>query len=313
MIRVGAVSIDTSHPLAFGKLMLESGRARYTAVYNGGFREDDEVEGFMRQFTLEKKCSTLEELVDSVEIGFIHSCNWDRHLELAIPFFEAGKPVFIDKPIAGNPSDLKLFEEASAKGNVILGSSSARYAEEIEELKRTVSDASEEIIHACGTCGVDEFNYGVHIVEAIGGILGDGAVSTRFCGKAEKAGAKCESYCVLYENGSSALYSNFTGAWQPFQITAVTTKNTHSLRIKSKIYKALLKRIFDYMETGENGLAGIESLTESVRIMLAGKISREKGGEPVALSSIPADYAGFDGAEFEEEYAAAAKKIYIPQ
>ena len=38
MIRIGAVNIDTSHPLAFSEYLLKGNRARYVAVYNDGFR-----------------------------------------------------------------------------------------------------------------------------------------------------------------------------------------------------------------------------------------------------------------------------------
>ena len=62
MIRVGAVNIDTSHPLGFGEVMERDNRARYVAVYNDSFRDHGEVEGFIRRFGLERRCDTLEEL-----------------------------------------------------------------------------------------------------------------------------------------------------------------------------------------------------------------------------------------------------------
>ncbi len=314
MIKIGAVDIDTSHPLAFGALMEASGRGKYTAVYNEGFRGEDEVEGFMKKFNIEQKYSDLSELAGSVDIGFIHSCNWDKHASHAKHFIEAGKPVFIDKPIAGNPADLAFLEEAEKGGAVILGSSSARYAEEIEDFNSKCPDEAGEILNVFGTCGVDEFNYGVHIVEAIGGILGTGAVSTRFCGRAERDGKKCETFFIEYAGGESAVYNNFTGSWQPFDLTVMTGSATHNFRIDTKkIYGALLDRIFNYMETGKNELAPVSELAESVRVMLAGKISRESGGNPVSLSAIPEDYAGFDGGKFEREYSGKAKKIFVKE
>ena len=47
MIRIGAVNIDTSHPLGFGEVMEKDDRARYVGVYNDSFRPDSEVEGFI--------------------------------------------------------------------------------------------------------------------------------------------------------------------------------------------------------------------------------------------------------------------------
>ena len=310
MIRVGAVDIDTSHPVAFAEILKNSGRACYTAVYNRGFRGDDEVEGFLRKFELDKRCSSLDELVESVDIGFIHSCNWNKHAEYAKPFIDAGKPVFIDKPLAGNPADLLFLEKAASSGAVILGSSSARYAGEINSFKAQAEDSVGDVLHVFGSCGVDEFNYGLHIVEAIGGILGTGAEAVRFCGRACGGDKFCETYFVRYKNGASAVYSNFTWTHHPFEIIILGSKNTRKFTIDTtKIYQAMLEKVIDYMETGENGLAGINALTESVKIMLAGKLSRERGGEEVFLCSIPPDYSGFDGREFEEEYSEKARKF----
>ncbi len=310
MIRVGAVDIDTSHPVAFAEILKNSGRARYTAVYNRGFRSDDEVEGFIKKFELEKRCSSLDELVESVDIGFIHSCNWNKHVEYAKPFIDAGKPVFIDKPLAGNPADLLFLEKAASSGGVILGSSSARYAFEIDGFNARAEESAGDVLHVFGSCGVDEFNYGVHIVEAIGGILGTGAGAVRFCGRASGGDKFCETYFVSYKSGASAVYSNFTGTHHPFEIIIMGSKNTCRFTIDTaKIYRAMLEKVIDYMETKENGLAGINALTESIKIMLAGKLSRERGGEEVLLDSIPPDYSGFDGRGFEEKYSEKARKF----
>ena len=133
MIRIGAVNIDTSHPLGFGEVMEKDDRARYVGVYNDSFRPDSEVEGFIRRFGLEKRCNTLEELAAMCDIGFIHGCDWDDHLRCAMPFIEQGKPVFIDKPLVGNLADCRRVEQLVKDGAVILGASSARYAYEVQQ------------------------------------------------------------------------------------------------------------------------------------------------------------------------------------
>ena len=71
MIRIGVANIDVSHPKAFAEYLKKDGRARYVAVYNDGFRGDDEVEAFMRGYGLEKRCDSVEELADCVDIGFV--------------------------------------------------------------------------------------------------------------------------------------------------------------------------------------------------------------------------------------------------
>lgn len=312
MTRIGVVNIDVSHPLVFSQYLHKGDRARYVAVYNDGFRGDDEVEAFIAQQGLEKRCRSIEELAEMVDIGFVQSCNWNNHIKQAMPFIKKGKPVSIDKPIVGSLADCVKLEELVSKGAVILGSSSVRYAREIIEFRSRSEEERGKIVNIFGTAGVDEFNYGIHIVEAIGGLAGTGAVSCKFAGRGELDGKICETFFVKYADGVTAVYNTFQGVWQPFEIVILTTKSTHQFRIdSSKIYTSLLDRICDYMETGKSDLAPVKTLTESIKIMLAGRISRAQDGREIKLTDIPANDSGYNGDAFERAYAAAATKIYI--
>ena len=312
MIRIGVVNIDVSHPKSFSEYLKLGDRARYVAVYNDGFRGDDEVEGFIKSAGLEKRCGSIEELADMVDIGFVQGCNWDLHLKHAQPFIDRKKPVFIDKPIVGKLADCGKLEKLAAAGKVILGSSSVRYSQEVVDFLKKPESEVGKILNIFGTAGVDEFNYAIHVVEAIGGILGTGAASTKFVAGTTIDGKTNETFFVKYASGATATYCVTYGLWQPFEIVVTTTKGTFHFKIDTgKIYAALLDRICDYMETGKNTLAPIVNITESVKIMLAGRISRARNGVEVKLSDIPKDDPGFDGAVFEKGYAAAAKKMYL--
>lgn len=312
MIRIGVVNIDVSHPQAFCEYLLKSDRARYVAVFNDSFREDDEVDAFIHKAQLEKRCKSIEELADMVDVGFVQSANWDDHIAQAMPFIERNKPVFIDKPIVGNIRDCRRLEELAANGAVILGSSSVRYCNEILEFNARSEEDRGRIVSVFGTSGVDEFNYAIHMVEGIGGLVGTGAVSNRFAGRAEVDGKVCESYCAHYAGGVMAIYNTFIGLWQPSEVVIMTTKGTTQFRIDNwKLYAALLDRICDFLETGRNPLAPVTDITEAIKIMLAGRISRENGGRVVKLSDIPEDDPGFDGTEFARQYAAISPKIYL--
>lgn len=189
MIRVGVANIDTSHPLVFADVMKKEGRMRYTGVYDDSFRSEEEVEGMIARFGLEKRCSTLEELADMSDIGFIQGCNWADHLRCAMPFIKKGKPVFLDKPMVGSVADCRRLRELIKNGAKIVGSSSDRYAEEIRDFLSMDPLERGDMVTVYGTAGVDEFNYGIHIVEAISGLMGQGAESVRYMGRADQGGA----------------------------------------------------------------------------------------------------------------------------
>ncbi len=308
MIRIGIINIDTSHPITFAEYLKQGKRARYTAVYNDGFRSDVEVEAFIGKYGLEKRCSSIEELADCVDIGFVQGSNWNRHLSQARLFLTAGKPVFIDKPIVGSLSDCLKLEELAVDGAVILGSSSVRYANEVTEFMSILEEERGKVLNIYGTAGVDEFNYAIHIVEAIDALAGADALSTRFIGRGCLGSNICETFFVTFNNGITATYNTCHGLWQPFEVVVMTTKTIYHFRIDNKkLYGTLLDRICDYMETGTNRLAPVSRLTHAVKIMLAGRLSRENGGSEVMLRNIPENDPGFDGDKFEREYAAAAQ------
>ena len=309
MFRIGCVNIDTSHPGSFAAKIAENKLdMRYTAIFNDGFRSDEEVKTFMKNNNIEKRYTCLKEMAKDVDIAFIHDCNWEKHIEHAMPFIEAGKPVFLDKPIVGNLKDCYKIEELVKKGAKILGSSSVRYAFDIEELKKKISANGETIATVFGTSGVDEFNYGVHIMEGIHNLLGAGVYSTKYLGASRNGAKPAEQYLVKWNNGIQVIYQVQTGQWQAFHLVVTTDKAIHHIQVDStQIYLALLKRIEAFLKENKP-LAPIEELTETVKIYLAGKKSRETGGQEIVLQSLSAGDAGFDGYSFEKGYANAAIK-----
>lgn len=306
MYRIGCVGIDTSHPTAFINVMREAQLdMAYSAVFNDGFRSDAEVAVFMEKAGLKTRCKTLEELVDQVDIGFIHDCNWDRHLDLAAPFIAAKKPVFIDKPIVGSLADCLRIEALAANGAVMLGGSSLRYAYEMVELRETLAAAGEQPMTVYGTCGVDEFNYGIHIVEAIHGLLGPGAQCVTYLGQTAGKEAPIEQFLIEWNSNTRAIYQIQTGPWQPNHVIVQTQKNVHYRAIDiTKVYDALLRRIEGFLK-GAPAPTAMPVLTEAVRICLAGKKSKEREGLPVLLTDLTESDAGFNGSAFERAYAAA--------
>lgn len=171
MFRIGTVNIDTSHAPSFAEILQKGDVARYTCVYNDGFRTDEEVDAFITRFGLEKRYTSLEEMAGNVDIAFIQGCDWDRHLALAEPFVKAGVPVFIDKPIVGNLRDCHTLEAWAASGAVILGTSALRYTYEHDDFFSVPAADRGDIVHVTTSVGVDEFNYAIHAVESIMGFM----------------------------------------------------------------------------------------------------------------------------------------------
>ncbi|MBO4452470.1 MAG: Gfo/Idh/MocA family oxidoreductase [Clostridia bacterium] len=310
MIRIGTVNIDTSHAPSFAEILLKGEDARYTAIYNDGFRTDAEVEHFIEKYGLEKRYYDLSEMAKNIDVAFIQSCNWDRHIELSKPFIDAGVPVFIDKPIAGNLKDLKEIERLAANGAVIIGTSAMRYTYEHDSFFAVPEENRGNVLHVTAMVGVDEFNYAIHAVESIMGFLpGIKPVSTRYLGTGNVNGAETDSYFVRFDNGAAADYHICKKCWQPSTALVLTDKTGFAYKIDSnKVYEAMLKRFVRYMNGEKEALASVESMTDSVKIMLAGIKSRANGGSEEFILNLSENDPSFDGYAFEEFYAAQQRK-----
>ena len=315
MIKIGAITIDVSHPKAFSELVAAGDRARYVAVYNDGFRGTDEVEAFAKKMDL-KICDTLEELAETVDIGFVHCCNWDKHLNYVKPFIERGKPIFIDKPIVGNIEDLEKLEKLCASGAKIIGTSALRYCEEVDLVREEMKRDGVVPMHTAVTVGSDEFNYAIHAVELICGFNEARPVSCRHLAKSEIDGKSCDIFFVTFENGASAQYINVLGKFVTFYASVVTTNpgynKDYGFKIdSSKFYQAMLDQVCDYVENKPNRIATCQEMCDAIRIMLAGNASKKHGGIEVACDSPLLKDGAYDGNEFERGYAAKARKMYL--
>ncbi len=313
MIKIGVVSLDVSHPLGFAEEMEKYCMdMKYEYLCNKSFRGDDEASWFVKRFNLKGEVKEIEEMVDKVDVGFIQSCNWEKHLEQALPFINAGKPVFIDKPIVGNVKDARRLQELVKNGAKIIGSSSARYADEIQAfLAKPISERG-EVLSVFGTCGVDEFNYSIHIAEILSELAGANAVEMQFSGQSKTVdGKKVESYSIKYENGVTAYYQTCIGAWRPFHLTVMTTVGSYQIAIdSSKIYASLLREIYRKLTGRTNKIKDVDTLINSCLIMMCGKKSRdEQNGKWVKIEQLT-DKDGFDGYAFEKTYGAHSSKMY---
>ena len=164
-----------------------------------------------------------------------------------------------------------------------------------------------EILTIYGICGVDEFNYAVHVLEGFSALAQSDMISTKYIGEAKGA----EMYCVEFENEIKGIYQFVKGPWYPFSFTVMTTKNTYVLDVKPNgLYVPMLREIHKQLTEGKSRLADVEKLINCTQAMLCGKKSKEQlNGAEVTIDMLEADDK-FDGYAFEKEYGANAGVLY---
>ena len=188
-IRLGIIGLDTSHAIAFTELLNgESPDAafqgcRIVAAYPQGSRDIESSVSRVPQYTETVRglgveiVDSIETLVERVDGVLLESNDGRPHLEQVLPVINAGKPVFIDKPIAGSLVDaVRIFDAAQQAGVPVWSASSLRYNEQTQAVRNgsvgsvlgcdAYSPAALESTHP------DLFWYGIHGVETLFTVMG---------------------------------------------------------------------------------------------------------------------------------------------
>src|SRR5687768_8648515 len=191
-LRLGMVGLDTGHVIAFTKILHDRTvkdhvpGARVVAAYKAGSPDIKSswtlVEGYTAKLRDEfgvKLYDSIEELARNVDGVLIESVDGRPHLAQARAVILAGKPLYIEKPVAASLKDaLEIFTLARKHGVPVFSSSALRFAGEtlavrngsIGRVQRaeTSSPAKLEPTHT------DLFWYGVHGVESLFTVMGTG-------------------------------------------------------------------------------------------------------------------------------------------
>src|SRR5207248_7977569 len=112
------------------------------------------IAGFTKTLREEYKVeivASIPDLLKKVDAVLLESVDGRPHLEQVRPVIEAGKPVFIDKPVAASLADtIEIFELAKKKKVPCFSSSSLRFS---DKLKGLATDESIGKLQRCDTTG----------------------------------------------------------------------------------------------------------------------------------------------------------------
>lgn len=296
LIRVGVIGLDTSHAPAFAKCLNDETYSGYVpgckvvAAYPKGSPDIESstsrVPGYTKQFQEMgiEIVDSIPALVAKVDAVLLETNDGRPHLEQVRPVLQAGKPVFIDKPIAGSLKDaIQIFAEAEAAGVPVFSASSLRYIKFGQEVRDgsigevtgadTYSPASLEATHP------DLFWYGIHGVEALFTVMGPGCE--------EVVRMSTPDYDVVVGKWSDGRIGTFRGiraGARGYGGTAFGTKGTQVIGPYAG-YSPLVEDIVKFFKSGKSPVAKEETL-EIYAFMEAADESKRQGGKPVSVKEV---------------------------
>src|SRR5262245_32897728 len=191
LLKIGVIGLDTSHSIAFTKYLNsdkappELANCKVVAAYPRGSADIESSTSRIPKYSEDIKAlgvevvGSIDELLKRVDYVLLETNDGRPHLEQALQCFKAGKPTFIDKPIAASLADaIAIFEAAHKYNCPTFTSSSLRYGKQTQAIRNdslgkiykaeTTSPASLEKTHP------DLFWYGIHGCEALFTVMGTG-------------------------------------------------------------------------------------------------------------------------------------------
>ena len=296
VIRVGIIGLDTSHSPAFAKAINTSEEGIYgdfevVAAYPKGSLVIESSYSRIPKYTKAVKklgveiVGSVEELVERVDVVLLETNDGQRHLEQVMPVLKAGKPVFVDKPIAASLVDaVKIFNAAEKYDVPLFSSSSLRYAKNALAVRQgdeigkvlgatTYSPASIEEHHP------DLFWYGIHGVELLYTVMGAGCETVT---RVHTEGA--DVVVGKWEDGRIGTFRGMREGQHDYGGTAFGSEEIMKLG-PYQGYEPLVKDILTFFKTGKAPVTREETL-EIYAFMAAAEESKRRGGEAVSVQSV---------------------------
>lgn len=295
-IRAGMIGLDTSHVIAFTKIFNnpkatgDIAAVKVVAGYPGGTdipASRDRVGKFTEQLRGMgiEIVDSIPELLEKVDVVLLESVDGRIHLEEAIPVIKAGKPVFIDKPVAGSLADaIAIYELAKRHKVPCFSSSSSRFGAEMAALRQSEEIGPIKGVATWGSCSYQEgtpdmFFYGIHGIEKLFALMGTGCETvTRIQGK------DADLVSGHWKDGRIGTYrgirrgASSSGAVIYGERKIVQPENPGG-------YADLCGEIAKFFKTGEPPVSAEETI-EIFAFMEAADESKRQGGAPVSLATV---------------------------
>jgi len=294
--RVGIIGLDTSHSIAFTKALNDPNSSpdysgfKVVAAYPYGSKDIKSSYERIPAYTEDIKkmgveiTDSIASLSEKVDFVLLETNDGRLHLEQAMQVIKAGKPFFIDKPVAASFADAIAIFAAAKKANVrFFSSSSLRYSVGAQEIAagkygkvlgaETYSPCHLESTHP------DLFWYGIHGVESLFTVMGPG------CKQVVRISSPDVDVVVgTWNDGRVGTFRGARTGKLGYGGTVFTEKGNVQIGEYGG-YNPLLKQITDFFKTGILPISSEETL-DIYAFMEAADESKRKGGAPVNVAEI---------------------------
>ncbi|RXK46961.1 Gfo/Idh/MocA family protein [Halorientalis pallida] len=242
------------------------------AVTHAWTQDEAETECLCAAAQIPNAVDDRETLFDEVDAVVVARDDYETHLDMALPFLERGVPTFVDKPLAVDPDELATFRPYLEDG-LCMSCSGMYLARELDEPRANLDPyGSVELV--TGTIIKDWSKYGVHLLDAIFGVLDERpeAVSATETATGRTA-------ATISTTGDTTVQINTIGdAPITFDVDIYGSERVvhHALRDNFHAFRRTLWHFFEMVRTGEPQIP-VEHTLDVLRTIIAGQQSMDVG------------------------------------
>lgn len=296
IIRAGMIGLDTSHVPAFTEIFKDKSasdlfaKIEIIAAYPGGTElpaSRDRVADFtnqVREVGVEI-VQTIAELLEKVDVILLESVDGRIHFEEAAAVILAGKPLFIDKPLAGSLSDaIAIYQLAKQHKVPVFSASSLRFSPGVQELANDEDLGTIVGAVAWGACTYQEgtpdlFFYGIHGVEILYTLMGPGCQTV--------VRTQTDDADIVTGTWSDGRIGTYRGIRKNKAEFGAVAFGTQAIRTTEKAggYEPLCHEIAKFLISKESPVDD-ETTIEMFAFMEAADESKRAGGKPVAIAEV---------------------------
>lgn len=296
-IKVGIIGLDTSHSPAFARIINDpDGESdvsgfEVVAAYPHGSRTIESSYSRIPQYVEQFEemgieiVDSIDDLISKVDVVLLETNDGHPHLEQALPVLQAGKRMFIDKPVAGSLKDTIAIMEASKEYNTpIFSSSSLRYMEVAQSVRNNNTAGDVLGAYSYGPSSIEEshpdlFWYGIHGVEILFTVMGTG------CQSVSRTHTPDTDVIVgTWGNDRLATFRGIRNAPSGFGGTVFGSEEVLDLG-SSGGYRPLVVDILNFFRSGVPPVSMEETL-EIYAFMEAADESKRRNGARVSLDFV---------------------------
>ncbi|MBI5769534.1 MAG: Gfo/Idh/MocA family oxidoreductase [Verrucomicrobia bacterium] len=294
IFRLGIIGLDTTHVIAFtshiNNLKNNTG-CKVVAAFPGGSPDFKASADRIGKFTADLRdkhgvemVASIEELCQKVDGVLLESVDGRPHLAQARPVIAAGKPLFVDKPVAASLEDVvEIFRLAKEKNVPIWSSSALRYGKGVAGAQ---TDEALGKVVGCDVFGSsswaehhpDLYLYGIHPVEGLFTVMGPGCEQVRRI----KAGGT-DLVIGVWKDGRIGTFRDLRTGKPAAPVVIFGTKGSSTGQSSGST--GLIEGVVRFFKTGTPPVSAEETI-EIYAFMSAADASKAKDGAAVSISDL---------------------------